>query len=423
MEDMKKRLVWGGGMVLIGLASVLFLYIVLPRPLSRLPLVQFLLPTYRSFIKIADIPYLWYLISNEEFPVYGFVIDGKDLAELNNALPSDPFEGRLTEEFKEAKISALFTASDYAAPVDVRYRGFNPGHWTTKKKSWRVEFPEDNLFRGHEVLNFVIPSDRHWIGTVVAQYRAHKLGIEIPETYFVNLKVNNEEMGLYLIEAGWTKRFLERHRMPTEGAYLYSTKDVDQQSTILLDIRSLGYYWYEQLSEDEQKLEKLEEFFRAYAKSGKVFEDAMYALLDIEGYSRLVALNVLSANTTELINMRLYYNPHTRRFSIIPSPEISIYCQEGHMDNLAQVGFLEKLTELPAVKIRVSDIVRSYIADEKNLEDDLAFFDSTWNAIKGDIFRDQAKAVINYQVEQEIFSMRSCIIDSFEKASLVLPPE
>ena len=402
-----------GGLFFV--AGIALVYVTLPRPLSRNSIVQHFLPAYRSLAKLADMPYLGYFFFDTQLPEYTLMIATDDISRLHNALPQDPFEGRLLENFKDTKVPAFFIADGYMDKVDVRYRGINPIHWTTKKKSLRVNFPDDQLFQNHEVLNFIVPEDRHWIGSMVARYRAQKLDVEMPEISFVNLAINNEPMGVYVEVEGWTSHFFERRDLPSVGAHLYGTKDVDRQDSLYVQD------WEEQLSDDTRPFVKLQEFFDAYALSNGAFQENMRDILDMESYSRVVALNVLFANVAEPQNMRLYYNPEHKRFSVIPSDEVSIFCQEGQLTSLAQAGFLRRLTELSDVRNRVADIVRSYVADEKNLEDDLRYFDAVWDSIKGDIFRDTAKAIPNYRVEQEISSMRLCLIDSFRKASAILP--
>src|SRR3989344_3453521 len=353
-----------GGLFFV--AGIALVYVTLPRPLSRNSIVQHFLPAYRSLAKLADMPYLGYFFFDTQLPEYTLMIATDDISRLHNALPQDPFEGRLLENFKDTKVPAFFIADGY-------------------------------------------------MDKVVARYRAQKLDVEMPEISFVNLAINNEPMGVYVEVEGWTSHFFERRDLPSVGAYLYGTKDVDRQDSLYVQD------WEEQLSDDTRPFVKLQEFFDAYALSNGAFQENMRDILDMESYSRVVALNVLFANVAEPQNMRLYYNPEHKRFSVIPSDEVSIFCQEGQLTSLAQAGFLRRLTELSDVRNRVADIVRSYVADEKNLEDDLRYFDAVWDSIKGDIFRDTAKAIPNYRVEQEISSMRLCLIDSFRKASAILP--
>lgn len=412
MRGMSKRIIFIlAGLLLIAGGSMVA-YSFIPRPLKSNALVRHFLPTWQSFRKATDFSILYYMFLTPRLPEYHITINKKDTIELLVSLPQNTFSGHLTEEFKNTNVKGVFFDGTNEREVRLRFRGYNPVHWSDKKKSWRVEFLGNNLFHGMRVMNLVVPEDRDWIAAAFNMYRGRKLGLTMPEVSFVNLVVNNQQMGIYVAVEGWSPEFLQKNKKPVEGAYLYGTKDGEPNDIVSFNLENIAHYWEEQLHA-VKTFGPLENLLRL-GKSG-TFNKAL-SLIDVEQYAQLTALMIISSNDTEPINMRLYYNPETKLFEVLPSEDISIFCPDG-LPSARSAQFLKSFVYFPQVEKHAREIVATYTADKRNLEDDLAYFDALWEETKRDIFRDTNKIPLNREVERDVARMRDCLTQSFEAAS------
>lgn len=412
MRGMLKRVIviFAGALLLAGGSMVAYSFI--PRPLKSNALVRHFIPTWQSFRKATDFSILYYMFLPPRLPEYHITLNKKDTIELLESLPQNTFSGHLTEEFKDTSVKGVFSDGTDEREVRLRFRGYNPEHWSAEKRSWRVEFLGDEVFHGMRVLNLIIPESRDWIASPFNVYRARKLGLVMPDVYFVNLVLNNQPMGVYLAVEGWSPEFLEKNKKPLDGAYLYATKDGAPSDIVSYNPDDIPRYWQEQLHVVEE-FGPLENLLRLGKESG-AHNDAL-SLIDMEQYARLTALMILSSNDVEPINMRLYYNPETNLFEVLPSEEISVFCPDG-LPSAEEAQFLHSLIYFPEVDERARVVVAAYVADKHNLEDDLAYFDALWEANKRDIFRDAVKTPLNREIERDVARMRSCLAQSFEAA-------
>ena len=173
----------------------------IPGPIRRAGRV-----TLREF---RDLPYLRYRFATHELSVYDLRIDTDDLDFLNKNLPDS--EGFLSEadgKYKQ-EVPAELTYQGKTYKVKVRYRGEKKSHWLWPKKSWRIDFG-NNLFAGKRRLNLIIPVDRQYLAEQFNNYRAKKLGLTVPESRFVVMRLNGKTPAVYWEVEHFDKEFVEK---------------------------------------------------------------------------------------------------------------------------------------------------------------------------------------------------------------------
>jgi spore coat protein CotH len=119
-------------------------------------------------------------------------------------------------------VPATFWADGNQYKVKVRLRGDYQNHWQRSKKSWRVKFKKDNLFRNYREINLVLPEDRQNEMEHVAFSMGRKIGLLVPDSGFASVKINNVKYGGYFWFEQMSKETLERLRYP-EGEIFSDT--------------------------------------------------------------------------------------------------------------------------------------------------------------------------------------------------------
>ena len=409
--------------LILGLLGVTFLIILYTNPLLRMNIlrseyVQFLLPTFRSLRKVADLPYLPYQVAKaSDLPVYDITVDVADIARMNAALPDDFIKGRLTDEYK-LKVRAGFTTSEgYRDRVDIRYRGRGPNHWNAYKKSFHVDFPLDNPLNGITELKLFIPEDRQYIVEALNMYRAEKLGTLAPQPFYVRMRINGDDMGVYFAIPHWSKAFPDRNGKG-EFANIFGIVDLqldELEGKNFFDPAEIGY-WEDYTGNAELSpgdMDQLKEFLTTvHHASDELYWHALPALVDMDALYDWLIIQTLaaSAHQNATVNIILLRDPATGRFQPIPW-DAQLY--EYHPVSLASHPLIGRTLNNPIFRQEFMNRLRAYVSDSKNLDDDLAFYDKTREQIETALFQDIAKLPLNFQVTRDLDQDRNLIQENF----------
>ncbi|MEK7173597.1 MAG: CotH kinase family protein, partial [Patescibacteria group bacterium] len=410
---------------IIGIGGVLlgiFGFVLYTKPLWRLqlvqsPFVQFFLPTYRSLRKIADIPYLPYQFTKDDLPVYDITIDVADIAQMNAALPDDFVKGRLTDEYK-LTVRAGFAADTYEDRVDIRYRGRGPNHWNAYKKSFHLEFDTENPFHGNTDLKLIIPEDRQYAVEPLNDYRAKKLGLFAPQPWFVRVRLNGEDLGVYHAIPHWSNALMDRNGFG-ETANIFGIIDLQLNELTgknFFDPANLSYWedYTRNADLNPSGTEQLKELLTViHHASDELYARALPVLVDMEALYDWLIIQTLaaSAHQNATVNIILLRNPATGRFQPIPW-DAQLY--PYHPVNLSTHPLIGRTLAVPDYRAEYLRRLKAYVSDEKNLEDDLRFYDETRNQIKHALFKDTAKLPLNFQVTQDLNEDRNLIEQNFK---------
>ena len=307
MNRFYKRLLWANtGLIFFGIVVALWAVVVLRPCIS---------PTVASYIKkeIQNSAFAAFLnqqargYSSEQASILSFMIKIKDqhmhtLAALNEKLVR---QGALLEKDK-IWFPAGFFHENETYKVKIRLRGDQENHWRGPKKSWRVKFDKENMFRGYRQINLVIPSDRQYEAEILAHSLSRKAGLLAPDSGFASVSLNGIDMGLYVWWEHFTKEMLERQNRPDAEMFTRKassdmpyTKPSVQQGVAL---RRWDAFLRLLTSDDDEEILKKLRFY-----------------LDIEKFVRWNSISWLFGSSHPLspFNSKWLYDPATGLFEPI----------------------------------------------------------------------------------------------------------
>ncbi|HEY4509075.1 MAG TPA: CotH kinase family protein [Candidatus Paceibacterota bacterium] len=420
-KDLSKRPLYVlGAIFLVGAILATSLVIVAMRDYSlrlRLlhnPAIQYFKHSYNSFRKLSDIVFLPYLFAESNLPVYDLNVSVNNTMSMNEALSPDPISGRMTDD-NAPYVKALFEDKSigFVDTIDLRYRGQEANHWNSLQKSYRIRFDDKNLWGGKRLVNFIIPYDRFYYIEPMNMYRAKKFGLIDVPMKFVRLNLNGTDNGVYLMFEQWSPEFLEKKGLP-QGK-IFSLADGVYHATKLSD-----YVNTFDEKGDVKKEELAELFFLRDKSDVSTFKRKLPQIMDMDKLYHWNILNILarSNHQNEADNLLLYWNDVTLKFEMIPW-DIEIYPPENpYTDSVSLL--MKRVLSIPEFRARRDELLRQYIENPKNLEDDLAFYDKLEKETKIDFLKDNSKLQTDFTYLSNIKKYRRFVALDFEKAKEIL---
>jgi len=424
----KKQKIFGIILALVIVFSYLIL-ISLPvevkAELTKNKFVQNFIHSYHSFKKLPDIFFFPYLFGESKLSKFYINVSVQDLITLNEALPSgsssNPFVDILFKDIKQF-VKADFLNGNYKDRVDFRYRGTSAIHWNAYKKSFRINFPDNNLFNGMKSLNFVIPYDRDYQIEILNMYRAKKLGLYVLDASFGRVWLNGRDMGVYLVLEHWSKEWIEKMGLPDSsdifGLEDWSSDWFSRKELSMFSVDSIPK-WKSYLSNDSD-MEKLIYLITVVDQfDDEEFKKEIPKILDLDKFYAWDVINVLaySNHQNNVANLILLFNSETGKFELIPF-DVQIGFGEGvYYEDLI---LSKRILSVPEFKEARDKLLKEYIENEDNLQEDLAFFDNLVAETKSEFFSDSAKLNTNFTYLSTIKKIRGKIIEHFRSARGVL---
>lgn len=347
---------------------------------------------------------------DEPLPQYSLQIDQEDYQELISALPAElpsPWYGNLylTDESK-VWANAVFTdETGEQYDVKVRVRGDIFNHWAYNKKSWRVKFSKDKLFKGMRQINFIIPEDRGWISEPLNAYRAKKLDLLHPPMQLAQVSVNGSGPLLYLEVEHWTKEMLEKQNRPGD-VNIYNTGGgtsyFQQWDPAFEHIE----YWDKYIEDPaaEENYDEIAELL-ALAKEGAhqspQYLDRLQSIIDVDRMVNWYVLSLLAGSRhVSDFNFRVYFDTSRGLFEPLPW-DIYMYNPQTLLappDN----ALLREILSVPTLRLQAYKKVWDYVNDEEEVADDLAHADKLLQNIERAAYRDPLKILSNRVVQQQL---------------------
>lgn len=385
--------------------------------LGNNPVVKFLQPTYRSFRKIVDLPYVLYTTRPTQLPVYDIQIKTEDLQKMNAGLPTDTVKGRLTDEYK-VTVKADFKSGDYEDRIKIRYRGRGPNHWNAYKKSLQVEFPVDHPLNGITELKLFIPEDRNYLIEPLNMERAKRLGLLAPEPFFVRVRMNGEDMGVYTAMSHWSTAFADRANYG-ETANIFGIRDFtldELQNKNFFDPAEIAAWedYTKSAETDPGAMTELKDFLEImHSSSDAEFARALPAIVDMNALYTWLVLTTLgsSAHGNGMVNIVILRDPATGLMQPLPW-NIDIFPM-GTM-SLAAHPLIGRTLAVPEFRKEFLRRFATYVHDDTMLEKDLAFYDENVKRIQPELYSDTIKIPTNYQVSRSLHSLRTHVITNYK---------
>lgn len=360
--------------------------------------------------KLTDIFYLPSGFKNHQLPVYKLLITPKDKIFLDTNLPNVTKIRTLSSSFKQL-VPAEFIFQDQLLKVKVRYRGYTFDHWARPKKSWRIKFGSNNKFMNQTAINLIIPEDRGMYLEELSQYRSKKLGLIVPSSQFVWLIVNNQSQGVYWQVEQWNEEFIQNQNLPIGD--LYGENDEALLQAPGESLFQSAKYWQKYVAhpqkDSQPALVKL--LYLLNQASDQEFFDQLPQVLDIDTFLRWNSESILmgSAHQDAVHNIRLYYHPDLNKFLIIPWDVVG-----GFGWPIDYNPLVTRVLSNPDWFKQRNDILKDYVNNPDNLQDDLKFYDHLVNTVQTAIFQDDLKFFSNYGYVKQVAKSRQEIIDQFQ---------
>lgn len=224
-------------------------------------------------------------------------------------------------------VRAFAKVGDEISEVRIRLKG----DWisqlkTGKKWSFRIETKGDNCILGMKRFSIHHPKARNYIGEWLFHRALHKAGIIALRYEFINVTLNNQNLGIYAMEEHFEKRLLEHNRR-REGPIIRFNEDLFWKDALLFhkasrESKGTGSrsFWASSIDAfntsrilgDPALLEQfktgsnlLESLRFGQLKTSEVFDVDLLAnylaLMDLFG----------GKHASSWINFRFYYNPVT----------------------------------------------------------------------------------------------------------------
>ena len=377
-------------------------------------LVSGLLPFYWGVRKTTDVIYLPYIFKKNSLPVYGLYIDSEEKQEMDESLP-DAF-GNITYSSK-LWVPAKLKYNDKTYDVEVRYRGDNAVHWNAPKKSYLIKFKTDEPLNGASRLSFIIPDDRYFVVEQFNNYRADKLGLMYPASHFGNLKINGKNNGLYFIIENWSSEMLAKWGVSQESNFYGINEPIETPGiNSKIKIWDNLYRWGKLIDDDHFSYNHYTELYKLIDllnnASDKDFFSSIFNLIDKDNfYSWQIHQELINSGHQTYDNVRLYFNNELNKFYFIP--------WDVETDDTIAIDLYGRLAKRifsnPLYLYEKNQKLYDYVIDDKNLKDDLAFYDKTYQEIKTALYQDRMKIYTNRWADKLIAQKRQVIVDVFNQ--------
>lgn len=348
-------------------------------------------------------------VATDPLLVYDLMVNPKDWKALEEALPKEihsPWYGNLfLEGESKTWVKGTLTADGAMYDVRVRVRGDIFNHWAYRKKSLRIEFEKDNLFRGMRAINLVIPEDRAWFGELLNVHRAQKFGLPHPPMRFVTMNLNESGPMLYVEIEHWTKEMLEK--IGISDANVYQTGGGSSYFQQWNPMFTDAGYWEKYVSAESTPLDSYEEIeiLRALAQPGahaeNGYEEKVRRFFNEEELVRWVAHAHLAGSVHVVDhNLRLLFSRSKGRFIPIPW-DVHLF---GYRSLLASPtnALWNEIFRIPELRLKLHQFLWGYVTNDKEINDDIETAEYLRSQMEEVAYRDSMKLPSNRTVKQDL---------------------
>jgi len=339
-----------------------------------------------------------------DIPLYQIDIATEELVKLDAEIAKlDVF----LEDDAKFWIPATFRANGETYDVEMHIRGDRFNHWQFRKKSWRVKFKKDHLFRGMREISLIIPEDRGWFAELFNSYRAEKLGLLQPPMRVVGVSLNGSKSLAYIEVEHWTKEMLEKQGRPGDVNF-YKTGGVQTSvfngwDPIFDDMAYWGKFTKSVVSPHDsyEELDALFSIMKPGAHTQPGFRAQVDTLFDVQQLVRWYAHSMLSGNLhAGGDNIRLLFDPSRGRFEPIPwdvflIPPRSLLVAPGN-------PLWDEVFAIPEWNLALHRFLWEYVTNEDQVKDDLREADRLRAMVEELAYRDPIKLPSNRQVKHDL---------------------
>ena len=222
--------------------------------------------------------------------------------------------GVLPNSLNMPRVKANIIHNEKKYRGEIRLKGDRDVHWKEKNKSsYKIELDKDKYLFGIKKFSIQKPRVRNYIHEWIFLELAKKQNLIKINYDFVELYINGEDKGLYVIEEGFGKELIERNRR-RNGPIFGLNEDIYEGFDNPVFETYNKKFW--ELPENNLTLriasQKLRDFFNNKSKPEELF--------DLEKWAAFFAIVDLTSNFhgAYLKSVKFYYNPLNGLFEPIP---------------------------------------------------------------------------------------------------------
>jgi parallel beta-helix repeat protein len=312
------------------------------------------------------------------------------------------------------KVPATLIIGKKKYDVKIALRGICGDHWMHQKKSWKVIFPKNNLYHGVRRIDLIPPISRGFLTAELSQYRARKLGLLVPESRFITLRINGRYYGVYWEVEDKDKKFLEKGGRPSD-VNLYGNDGI--QRRLYSDISS----WKKDSRNPNEKVNNYGEIDLLLNllnnASDKEFYKKIPFILDMNNFYRWQVHETLLGGYHQIFwnNASLYFDSTSGKFKFTPE-DVSVEPTRFNLFSLLKpvtkslVGdkdynpLVTRILRNPKFVHERNKVLWSYVGNENNIKDDKKFYDSLYQKVRWPTYKETRNTYSNlyYDVYQRL---------------------
>lgn len=199
-------------------------------------------------------------------------------------------------------------------PVKIRLKGIRSHHFIERdKSSYKITIRGDDKIMGIKKFSFIKPRMRNYIHEWLFHELAGEGNLIKLKYKFINLKLNGNNLGLYVLEEGFDKDLIERNKRRNGPIFSISEEFDNDIFNSKLEIYNKNYWnKKENFQLSNYARNRLEKFLDGKLVLEKVF--------DIEKWAWYFALADLTYTDhgVSARNVRFFYNPVSSLFEPVP---------------------------------------------------------------------------------------------------------
>lgn len=356
--------------------------------------------TVNQLTKITDIPFLIYSFKSHLLPEYQLLVDELDLLSLESTLP-DPSQTHLVQSFNQQTEATFIDNQGQSYQVKIKYRGNNATHWAYLKKSYRITFTKDNQFKDLKSIDLIIPEDRGLVLEHLANFRAKKLNLLAPNSWFATLSINQANPSLYYVTEKLDQDFFQRRNLT--GTLFGEQDDINNwNQNIFEGVQYWRAYPDKKKNPDWQYLNQLLELLN----DPNTTTDQILQLLDLDSFLNWQIHSVLmgSLHQDQSHNNRLFFNHQLEKFQLIPWDT-----GQREMVSSNLTDFIHPITNLllkdPDILAKRNQLLLDYLSSSYPVQD-IEFVNNSLDQIYISILQDNLKFYPNLKYLKDIKNYR-----------------
>ena len=227
-----------------------------------------------------------------------------------NAIKNDSLQP--ADQLPRVKANILLNEKKYRG--DLRLKGDRKAHFQNKKKSsYRIELDRNQYIFGIKKFSLQKPRLRNYVHEWIFHEMARDFDIIKIKYDFINLSINGEDKGLYVIEEGFGKELIERNERRNGPIFGLNEDVYEFYDNPVFEIYNKNY-WAQKENNSLARIasQKLRDFFNNQVELEEIF--------DLEKWAAYFAVVDMTANYhgSFLKSVKLYYNPLNGLFEPIP---------------------------------------------------------------------------------------------------------